>query len=183
MKAQVALSIVVISLFFGCSKNSNEKGIEIFPDMIHSVAYEAYSANSVMSDGKTMMLPPKHSIARGRMPITFGPGAEEAKRAGEELLNPLAQTEKTLERGSEVYTNYCLVCHGAKGEGDGPIIPKFPNPPSLTSRRIREYPIGRIFHIISLGSGDMPSHQEQIDYNDRWYLAQYVKYMQKEFSK
>ncbi len=29
----------------------------------------------------------------------------------------------------------------------------------------------------------MPSHREQIDFKDRWYLSQYVKYMQEVFKK
>lgn len=180
MKSNLILFLIFILLLSttSCSRKSNETGYEIFPDMVHSAAYEAFSENTVTPDGKTMMLPPKNTIARGRMPFPYAKGSDEAKRAGRELVNPFPETAATLARGREVYTNYCMVCHGPKGKGDGPIIPKFPNPPSFTSKRLRKYPIGRVFHIINLGSGDMPSHMEQIDYKDRWFLAQYVKHMQ-----
>ncbi len=141
----------IYSSMLSCARKSDEKGYEIFPDMVHAVPYEAFSESPIMSDGKTMMLPPENSIARGKMPIPFESGTLEAKRAGRELFNPYQETKETLGLGREAYTNYCLVCHGPKGKGDGPIIPKFPNPPSLTSKRLRKYPIGRMFHIISFG--------------------------------
>ena len=100
-------------------------------------------------------------------------------RASDELKNPYPTTEKSLARGKVVFSNYCLHCHGPKGEGDGPLIPKFPNPPSFTSRRVRAYTEGRLFHVASNGMGLMPSHKEQIDEADRWYVVQYVQTLQK----
>jgi mono/diheme cytochrome c family protein len=172
---------IIIFLIISCSRKNTEKGFEIFPDMVHSVAYEAYSENEVTRDGKTMQLPPVNTIARGKMPFPYGKGKEEAIRAGLELSTPYRETQKTLNRGRETYGNYCQLCHGVTGKGDGPMIPKFPNPPSFTSRRLKTYSPGRLYHIITLGSGDMPSHGEQISRKDRWHLVQYIKYMQKEF--
>jgi len=174
---------IIFFLFFACSKNPNETGFEILPDMVHSVAYEAYSENPITKDGKTMILPAKGSIARGKMPFNYGVGVQEAIRAGRELNNPFVPNEVTLARGKKIYDNYCLVCHGVKGKGDGPLIPKFPNPPALTSKRLLKYPAGRIFHIVTKGSGDMPAHGAQISVTDRWYLVHYVLLMQKLYKK
>jgi mono/diheme cytochrome c family protein len=175
--------IFLLLFIISCSRTSSQKGFEVFPDMIHAIPYEAYSKNDIMPDGKTMQLPPKNSIARGKMPFTYGKGDIEAKRAGEQLKNPFIETKETLARGAVVYTNQCLLCHGPQGKGDGPLIPKFPNPPSLTSKRISKYKDGRLFHIITRGSGDMPSHGEQINFKDRWYLVQYVNFIQKTYKK
>lgn len=173
--------LLVLTLIVGCSRKSSDKGTEIFPDMVHSVAAEAYSDSKVFKDGKVMQLPAKGSIARGFMPYPYK--IDEYKKAGAELVNPYAETKETFNRGHEVYKNYCQVCHGVKGKGDGPLIPKFPNPPSFTSKRLRKYSKGRLFHIVTVGAGDMPSHQEQISYEDRWSLVQYVKWMQNEYRK
>lgn len=173
----------MLTIISGCSKNPNETGVEIFPDMVHSVAFEAYSENPNTKDGKTMLLPPRGTIARGKLPFPYGKGESEAKRAEEELVNPYTKSETRLNRGKEVYENFCLVCHGSQGKGDGPIIPKFPNPPSLTGKRIRKYKDGRLFHIVSRGSGDMPSHAEQISEEDRWNLIQYVRFIQETYSR
>lgn len=181
---KLTLSLLFLTFFLGsCTRNPSETGIELLPDMVHSVGYEAYSENDLMKDGKSMQLPPKNTIARGNMPFTYGKGDDEAKRAGRELVNPYNKTTKNLDRGRVVYTNYCLVCHGLQGKGDGPLIPKYPNPPSITSKRILKYKDGRLFHIVSRGSGDMPSHMEQIDSKDRWLLVQYVNYLQETFKK
>lgn len=173
--------ILLINFLFvviSCSRNPRETGVEVLPDMVYSVAYEAYSENTLTKDGKTMMLPPKGSIARGKMPYPYPKGDAGAELASIELSNPLEVTKQSIARGKEVFENYCLVCHGETGEGDGPIIPKFPNPPSFYTKRLRQYSDGRIYHIIMVGSGDMPSHGEQIDELDRWRLIHYIKDMQ-----
>ncbi len=176
------LSVLFLSIT-SCSRSRTETGYEVFPDMIHPVPYEAFSESKLTADGKAMLLPPANTIARGRMPDPYGPGTEEAKRAGRELKNPFKVTKKSLERGKIVYDQYCLVCHGAEGQGDGPIIPKLPNPPSLTGKRLKKYEDGRMYHIIAFGSGDMPSHAEQIDRDDRWFLVHYIREIQKSFGK
>ena len=173
------ITLTTLLILVSCSAGGDRTGYEIFPDMIHAVPLEAFSEDWSEGKRKGMMLPPENAIARGKMPLDFKEGNIEAERAGLELENPYEETKLTLARGKEVYTNYCLVCHGIKGKGDGPIVPKFPEPPSLTSRRLKKYPIGRIFHVITFGTGDMASHKEQITEEDRWYLSQYVKSLQK----
>jgi len=175
--------VLIVSLSLGlfvnsCSRNPDETGVEIFPDMVHSQAYEAYSESEVTPDGKSMLAPPSDSIPRGFKPFRYEKGESEAIRAGKELRNPFVMNNKNLERGKHIYDNYCLICHGEKGDGDGPLIPKFPNPPSLTSKKISTYEDGRFFHIITHGSGDMPSHSAQILEKDRWYLVHYLKQLQ-----
>lgn len=174
-----SLLLLLLVGTFSCSRSSDQTGIEIFPDMVHSVAYEAFSENPVTKDGNTMMYAPKGSIARGIKPFHYGVGEKEAIRAGGELKNPLAPTKFTLNRGKELYNNYCLVCHGDAGKGDGPLIPKFPNPPSFTSKTLKAYEDGRLFHIIVRGAGDMPSHSAQIiSEKDRWSLVLYIRKLQ-----
>lgn len=170
-------------IFSGCSRDKKQPGYEIFPDMVHSVAFEAFSENPLTKDGKTMMLPPERSIARGYMPFSYGKGDEEAERAGRELKNPLLASDKVLARGKHGYDNYCLICHGPEGQGDGPLIPKFPNPPSLTNKGIKAYADGRLYHVITKGYGDMPSHEVQLRDKDRWAVVHYIRYIQQNFGR
>ena len=39
--------------------------------------------------------------------------------AKKDLKNPLKVTQKNLDAGKELYTIYCAVCHGDKGDGNG----------------------------------------------------------------
>ena len=76
-------------------------------------------------------------------------GPSETEKAGKELNNPLARTKANLERGQKIFNTYCIVCHGPKGNGEGFIVPPYPRPPSLLSDKIRNYPDGSIFNIIT----------------------------------
>lgn len=151
----------------------------IVTDMVYSPAYEAFSQNELTPDGKTMMEPVKGSIARGKMPHLYTNSEEDSIKAGEELQDPYTESAQTLARGEYMYKSYCVTCHGDTGEGDGPITTKkFPGPPSLKSRGIRDYSKGRLFHTITAGFGDMAAHGGQITREDRWYIAQFVKQLQ-----
>ena len=178
MASIVIGALLIFGTLFGCTRNPEEPGIELFPDMVHSQAVEAYSESPITKDGKSMREPPEGSIARGFMPFEYGPGDKEAKRAGRELVNPYEPNEKNLVRGKYMYDNYCLVCHGEKGKGDGPLIPKFPNPPSFTSKTVRKYKDGRLYHIIYHGAGVMPSHAAQVRDKDRWLIVNYIRALQ-----
>lgn len=172
--------MLLIFVACSCSKNPEDRGITVFDDMVHSPAYEAYSENELTPDKRTMMDPVKGTIARGKMPYLYTKSEEDAIRAGQELQDPTDESDKTLSRGEYLYGAYCGACHGATGEGDGPVISKkFPAPPSLKSKRVKEFSKGRIFHVITVGFGDMPGHAAQMTIQDRWFLSQYVKKMQK----
>ncbi|MGE3608316.1 MAG: cytochrome c [Bacteriovoracaceae bacterium] len=178
MKIYVLLILILVS--FGCSKNPEDRGVTVIDDMVYSPAYEAYSENELTPDKRTMMDPVKGTIARGKMPYLYSKSEADAIKAGQELQDPNEETERSLKRGEYLYGAYCSACHGVSGEGDGPVISKkFPAPPSLKSTRVKDFSKGRVFHVITVGFGDMPAHAAQMTIQDRWFLSQYIKKMQK----
>lgn len=150
----------------------------IIPNMVDSVPYDSFAQNPVFKDGKTQQAPPPGTVARGPLGFAYGPGPEEALRAGRELASPLSPTTENVKRGDLIFHTICFTCHGAAGEGDGPIIPRFPQPPSLTAARARGLPDGQIVHIISRGQNLMPSHAAQVPLEDRWRLVLYIRSLQ-----
>ncbi len=148
-------------------------------DMVHSIPYDSFSSNPVTKDHITLQPPAEGSIPRGFDPFHYKATPEEAHRAGVELKNPLEKTSLHMARGKKVFETFCVVCHGPQGKGDGPLIPKYPNPPSFTSKVVKEYPEGRLFHVVTMGSGMMASHASQISQEDRWKLVMYVQTLQK----
>lgn len=175
--------LVLFLLLVGsaCERNPKKPGFEFLADMAHSIPYDAFTLN---------LLPPSGSIPRGFIPLHYGTSPSEAERAGREMTNPIPLTPATLARGKKVYETFCLVCHGVAGKGDGPLIPKYPNPPSYTSKNVREYPAGRLFHIITYGTvsnsgegmmapGLMAPYAAQISQEDRWKLVHYVRMLQR----
>lgn len=178
------IKIILISSFFsmifGCTKSPEDRGYTFMPDMDKSPALEAYGESDLTKDGKSMLDPVKGTIARGKMPYHLSNSEADAIKAGTELVDPTTETEFTVSRGQKAYENYCSACHGMSMEGDGPVIAKkFPAPPSLKSSKYKEYSKGRIFHVITVGFGDMPGHANQVTINDRWYISQFIKKMQK----
>lgn len=162
-----------------CARNDQELGYEYSPEMVYSQAVEAYSSSSVTENGASMMYPPKGSIARGYKVFPYGSTDDEKERAGEELIDPRPFTEARLQRGQMLYEKMCLICHGKTGQGDGPIAQKYTEPPAFNGRALRNYKPGQHYHAIVKGYGDMPSHEVQLDDNDRWDVILYLQKLQK----
>jgi mono/diheme cytochrome c family protein len=168
----------------GCGASGNERAREYMPDMARGPAYKAFAPNAATRNGQTLQAPVAGTIARGHRPYVFhyGPGEEEAARAGRELANPLPQTPATLDDGRGLYQTYCLVCHGANGKGDGPLVVagKIPTPPAYTSDRVAPFPPGRLFHVVTMGTQNaagvqkMPSYAALLTPGERWMVVSYV---------
>ena len=161
-----------------CGARSDAPASEYMPDMARSPAYKAFAPNPATRTGLTIQQPVAGTIARGYQPFHYGAGEDEAARAGRELRGPRGLGERVLEEGKELYQIYCLVCHGPEGKGDGPIAGKIPTPPAYASERVSQFPPGRIFHVITMGSGKMPSYAAQLSAEERWKVVAYVRSLQ-----
>jgi mono/diheme cytochrome c family protein len=184
MRAVLAWALFVVSaagafLTARAVAGTSSRGFAYMPDMAQSVPYTAFSPNLVTRDRKTLQAPVAGTIPRGFHPLRYGATPEEAVRAGRELRNPIPATPETLARGQLLYETFCLVCHGAQGQGDGPLVPRIPNPPSYTSERVRAMAPGQILHTITFGSGRMPSYAAQIPLEHRWSIVHYVQLLQR----
>ena len=126
--------------------------------------------------GSDLPLPP------GAIPRDFTPYryAGQPELAEKELKNPLpANDPKIVERGKLMYERYCVPCHDENGAGKGLVIEKgFPAPPSLMTQKVRDWPDGRIYHIVSDGQNIMPSYASQMLPRDRWAAVRYVRDLQ-----
>ena len=177
MSARSRRSVIVpaVVALVGCGARPQDRAREYMPDMARGPAYKAFAPNPVTRDGLTLQRPVPGTIARGYQPFHYGAGEEEAVRAGRELENPLPATARTLEEGKALYEIYCVVCHGAEGRGDGPMAGKIPPPPAYRSERVVRFPPGRLFHVVTLGSGRMPSYAAQLTAEERWKVVSYVQ--------
>lgn len=93
--------------------------------------------------------------------------------------NPLSADSLVLARGAWVFETYCAVCHGANGEGNGPVVGpgKFPLGPDLRIPTTQARSDGYIYAIVKAGRGLMPSYR-RIPPADRWALVTYVRQLQ-----
>jgi mono/diheme cytochrome c family protein len=166
--------LIAAALVAACQATRDSRAREYMPDMVRSPAYKAFAPNQATRDGLTMRPPVEGTLARGQRPFHFAAGEGEAIRAGQELTNPLAPTPRVLEDGQGLFQIYCSVCHGPAGNGDGPLAGKIPPPPSYRSARLLSFSPGRMFHVLTLGSGKMPSYAGQLSADERWKVIAYV---------
>jgi mono/diheme cytochrome c family protein len=173
----VAAILAAALLVLGCSAEGDRPATTIFPDMMESVPHDTFEDNPLSPAGG-MLLPPEGTVPVGGMPFAYGATEEEAIRAGLEMANPLLPSAENLAVGQHQFDSACSVCHGKGGVGDGPIIGRFPNPPSLLAEHAKSYPDGRIYHVITRGQGIMPPHDIQVLPLDRWRVVLYLRQLQ-----
>ncbi len=117
----------------------------------------------------------------GTIPQSFRPYPLQADQASlaNTVKNPVAVTDSSLRYGKLMYETACIVCHGIDGKGMGYIVPKYPQPPDLTSARVRNWTDGDIFHVITHGQGRMWSYKSQLKPEERWATINYVRALQR----
>jgi mono/diheme cytochrome c family protein len=155
---------------------------EFLPEMARSVPGDAYAPNPNFPDGRTLQPPQPGTIARGQMPLHYRATPEDAKRAGEELRNPLPDDERHRQRGAFLYANLCQVCHGSAGRGDGPVTARGPQSKALGKDLLAASALqmkdGQLFHVLTYGQGNMAPYAAHLARQDRWSVTLHVRSLQ-----
>lgn len=75
--------------------------------------------------------------------------------------NPVKPTPEALERGKNLFTTNCSLCHGIKGDGKGPVGEVCnPSPPPIGTKQYApggQYTDGYFYYYIYVGKNQMPS--------------------------
>lgn len=101
------------------------------------------------------------------------------------LTNPLRATAENVASGRELFGQFCTPCHGASGQGDGPVImspdrPRgIPYTPAmdLHAEAAKGRSDGYMWGMITEGRGLMPSYR-RIPRDERWHVVLYVRHLQ-----
>jgi mono/diheme cytochrome c family protein len=95
------------------------------------------------------------------------------------IKNPNAADARSLENGHKQFAINCMVCHGERGMGDGPVVklglPVLPI--GAGTNAATKFSDGVIFGIIRNGRGLMPPYN-RIEESDRWDLINYLRALQ-----
>ncbi|MCC7233247.1 MAG: cytochrome c [Bacteroidia bacterium] len=188
MNLKYILPVAVAGMLSSCTTDDPKNpGYEYMPNMYRSPSYETYGENPMYADSMEARQPVAGTIARGdaiytdldRLPYPYPDTPEGYEKAGAELKDPLPHTPENLAEGKRLYENYCLICHGDKGMGDGPVAKNNgPIPPSYSGDQLKNLPEGKMFHTTQYGKNMMGSHASQLTASQRWKIIQYVQTLQ-----
>ena len=131
--------------------------------------------SELFADGRGMRTPVEGSVAKGFIPYPY----KGQTNPVEVLSNPFLPTKENIALGKAKYFTYCTPCHGDFADGDSRLRGQFPNPPTLHSKRAREFSDGMIYHIITNGQNVMPSYESQITRDERWAIVNYIRVLQR----
>ncbi len=176
----LAMLIASVTASWLLIPNPARPNFEFLPQMAHAPRYNAFAPNPNFANGATLQRPEPGTIPRGLVPLHYAATPQDALRAGEELQSPLgAGNQRARERGAFVFANFCAVCHGAGGAGNGPVAQRgYPPPPSLLAEHAQKMKDGQLFHILTYGQNNMPSYASQLSRDDRWNVILYVRTLQ-----
>ncbi len=157
-----------------CVENS-KPNYQYMPNMYETVSYEPYGAYDVFVNEQEAKLPVEGTVSRGWKPYEYENSAEGYATAKAQSQNPLPYTEENLAQGKALYTIYCAVCHGDKGDGKGILVEreKILGIPSYADagRAITE---GSVYHVQYYGLNAMGSYASQTSIEERWMITHYV---------
>ena len=164
-----------VLLLVSCNDNS-DRSYQYMPNMYRPVGYEAYGEYEVFENEQEAKLPVEGSVPRGWLPYDYADSPEGYQAAKQNLKNPIRYTEDNLAEGGQLYTIYCAICHGAKGNGKGYLVQqeKILGVPSYddAGRAITE---GSIYHVMYHGINSMGSYASQTNEKERWQIVAYVE--------
>lgn len=163
-------------------KSNDKPNYQFFPNMYESPSYETYREYDIFSDEQSALLPAEGTLARGYSLFEYENTNEDYERAKVELTNPLEDSEINAEKGKELYTIYCAICHGNNGDGQGTLVKreKILGIPNYADREITE---GSIYHVIYYGKNAMGSHANLLNEEERWQVTAYVQKLRSELTK
>ncbi len=120
-----------------------------------------------------MAMPPSPA---GAVPLAqVVPTVPTAKQAAA-LRQPLPASAENIAIGRTYYEYYCLACHGAAGDGHGPVGESyFPTPSDLRTQKIKSMPEGVLLRAMLSGQGHEPVLPRVVPEKAWWYLVLYMK--------
>jgi len=180
-----------LALIFGVAivatscQDDSVPNYQYMPNMYESVGYEAYSEADFLPNQSEALLPPANTINRGWLPyeIENSPEGKELARLQSSPLDSM-NLETNLAKGGQLYTIYCAICHGDKGDGQGTLVKreKILGVPSYADP-VRNLTVGSAYYTIHYGLNSMGSYASQMNTEEMWQVSEYVMKLKQDLTK
>ena len=191
MKKITIISALILAMtftFISCD-SKRQPGKIYMPDMAYSRAYETYAerdsavfTTDPANRGAKIFynnLAPAGTVRRGELfPFNVPNDSNGLLNLSNQVKNPLPplNTPDSAE-ASRLFNINCAVCHGAKGQNNGPLAPKIGGVKSIIAGS-PGYSDGRLFYVMTYGQNNMGSYASQLDRKQRWMIVQYIRMLQ-----
>lgn len=137
-----------------------------------------YDQPSVRTYSREMPAMPQGATPTTGRSVTLA--SKEAVLGG----RPLPATKSNIRDGRIYYGYYCLMCHGEKGDGNGPVGQSYiPKPTDLTSPAVAALSDGQLYHRMLTGIGHDPVMIDTVLPDHRRPLILYVRTFAKKEGK
>ena len=183
----IVVFIAVLSII-ACGDNTQQPSIQYMPNMYEPVGYETYGEVGFLPRGIEAQKPVANTIMRGWMPYELE-NTPEGKEQSRQLNSPLMASDSLLiaenkANGAQLYTIYCAICHGDKGNGQGWLVEneKILGVPSYDDA-VRNISVGSTFHTMQYGLNSMGSYASQMNTKEMWQVSEYVMELKSELTK
>jgi mono/diheme cytochrome c family protein len=179
MSVRVVLTMVLFVA--GCdNRQAFHKPEPGWERMLEQPRADPYTESAAFADGRTMRIPPPGTLPRAWVTAAF-PLVENGKLDGHYADKvPIPLTRELLLRGRNRFEIQCAACHGILGDGKSVTATKMVlrPPPTLLDDDVRSYPPGRIYEIVTVGYGLMPSYAAALSVEERWAVVGYLGALQ-----
>ena len=187
MKKTAIIATLVLStavVFISCD-SKRQPGKVYMPDMAYSRAYESYAlrdsniftTNPADAGHKIFYnsLPPAGTVRRGDMLPFNVPNDSAGLAMTAQMQNPLPPaTGRDLEEAGRLFNINCAICHGAKGESNGPLAEKVGGVKNIITASPK-FSDGPLFFVMTYGQNNMGSYASQLSREQRWRIVQYIR--------
>lgn len=122
--------------------------------------------------------------ANGHVPFHYPDNEEGRAQAIAEIRkNPFPITDEALTTGKSLFTIYCAICHGTKGDGLGYLVRddggKYPvAPANLISEKFIDTTAGLYIAAIIHGKNVMGSYADKLSDKERWDVIHHIRELQ-----
>ena len=189
----ICITVVCILGFRG--SKSTKPPIYIFPDMDFQQKYQPQGKNDFFADCRDDRPVVAGTVMRGygsqnkevfAKDFVYGPSINPGLYSGKDsqgsfLQNfPIEITNALMAEGQSKYNTYCIVCHGASGDGNG-ITKQYGMvaTASYHNNRLREMPVGEFFDTVTHGKKTMLGYADKLKPEQRWAVIAYVRALQR----
>ncbi len=186
--------VAVVTILGPRGAKSTRNPIYVFPDMDWQAKYLPQGENEFFADGRNDRPVVPGTVGRGYGnelkevfsaeyvdPVSQNPALYSGKDADGNWYRgfPIEITDEVMQLGHDKFNIFCIVCHGASGNGNG-ITKQFgmAATPTYHDNRIRGMAEGEIFNTITHGKNLMGAYGMKLRPEERWAVIAYVRALQ-----